>query len=142
MTDYIQKMMKMVGAEAKYFVKGKIEDASIYATFPTEKDAKTYQSEFGGNLTIEYDFTPEKQLEIIKLISKNDDEDVKALAIDNNTRENDYCFLYRFYAGDDNLYERRRIYNQDFPQALAQLTTELMMSNEIDKEKVKEILEK
>lgn len=69
-------------------------------------------------------FTAEKQLELIKLISD-----------------------FRLYAMEDGTYDIRGRYIEvtdtkgNFSQALAQLTTELMNAGELDKEKVKEVLE-
>lgn len=72
-------------------------------------------------------FTAEKQLEIIKLIGKSTD-------------------LHYFGYGMSSLSESTdaniiEVEHKDFTQALAQLTTELMKAGELDKEKVKEILQ-
>ncbi len=71
------------------------------------------------------DFTPEKQLEIIKLIGQRQE------------------VLYTFDFEGDCVFqvENTVIHNEDFVQALAQLTTELMKAGELEKEKVKGILE-
>ncbi len=71
-------------------------------------------------------FTAGKQLEIIKLIGKSTD-------------------LHYFGGGMSSLSESSdegviEVGNNDFTQALAQLTTELMKARELDKSKVKEIL--
>lgn len=72
-------------------------------------------------------FTAEKQLKIIKLIGKTTDlhywgGGMSSLA--NNTDE-----------------DIIGVENDDFTQALAQLTTELMKVGELDKEKIKKILQ-
>lgn len=74
-------------------------------------------------------FTAEKQIEIIKLIVQNGT--LTTLQIEYFTKEKDYKL---------STYQKAANYNKDFSEALAQLTTELMNTGELDKEKVKEIL--
>lgn len=86
----------------------------------------------GKLVTKERNFTAEKQLEIIKLIGFSDysisiykkGRGAISVAVEPNT------FKYSYSARA-----------QDFTKALAELTTELMKANELDKEKVKGILE-
>lgn len=78
-------------------------------------------------------FTAEKQLDVIKLIGKVKDFNC---FFDNRSGE------WFFSAGLELpiIFDWQES-NQDFTQALAQLTTELMKAGELDKGKVKEVLE-
>lgn len=111
MNDWFSEMMWTAGVEGKW-VK--------YETETTDGCIN-----FGSKLTYP-DFTPVKQLEIIKLLLNGLSE-------------------FRGYKGLSNEYHlwfnHFNIGHKDFIQALAQLTTELMKAGELDKEKVKEILE-
>lgn len=75
------------------------------------------------------DFTAEKQLELIKLIGL----------------QGNVCIAKRHYGNCNWMitthHKNGAGDNQDFTEALAQLTTELMNAGELDKEKVKEILQ-
>lgn len=128
MTNHIEEMMKTAGVEPVYIVKENREDAKMKCTFPTRKDAEYYQNKFGGELIEGFDFTDEKQLEIIKLIV-------------------DKCNTLNIFKGfsKDSAYDigaiedwgeyKYKSENQDFTQALAQLTTELMKAGKLDKKK-------
>ncbi len=70
------------------------------------------------------DFTAEKQLQIIKLLNDTSDLHCVHNTLSSLTEE-----------------EAIEVYNEDFTQALAQLTTELMNAGKLDKKKVKGILE-
>lgn len=72
------------------------------------------------------DFTAEKQIELIKLIAKTL---IFFSAMYNHSGEYDLCIN-----GISGIQD-------DFTQALAQFTTELIKAGELDKQKVKEILE-
>lgn len=152
MTDHVTEMMQTAG----------IEPIKIIKNFPTYEAA----SKFGFKLTgtpklnkgkfkigsytnnqdvfqvhwSEYpDFTTEKQLELIKLISINRiGKDYKILEIDRDEIDNLYYFSL---TNKEDKCQSKYVSNKDFTQALAQLTTELMNAGELDKEKVKEILE-
>lgn len=86
------------------------------------------------------DFTPEKQLEVIKLITstsiKNDNSDNNAPcyihALNPNLYEKD-----RWAIGTDYLLEQ----DETFENALAKAVTALINENELDKQEVKRILE-
>lgn len=114
MTDYIEQMKKTAGVKMQLDVCLSClkEDICQYCN-------KKLLGEY-----IYPDFTAEKQLELIKLISD-----------------------FHLYVMNDGTYELRGKYititdtEGDFPPALAQLTTELINAGELDKEKVKEILE-
>jgi len=117
MTDYIEEMMKTAGVNlfldckrcgAKNFALALCIEVNCKATYPC--------------------FTPEKQLDIIKLIVS---ETIQTIEIDK---------VGNFYTVETLEYSFEPI--QDFTQALAQLTTKLMKANELDKQKVKEILER
>lgn len=85
------------------------------------------------------DFTAEKQLELIKLISTNRiGKDYKILEIDRDEIDNLYYFSL---TNKEDKCQSTYVSNKDFTQALAQLTIELMNAGELDKNKVKEILE-
>ena len=86
-------------------------------------------------------FTASKQLEIIKLIIELPYKFVD-YALGLGKVDNDYCIERELPTP----YESRNCYvclgrNQDFTQALAELTTELMNTGKLDKNKVKEILQ-
>jgi len=124
MTDYIEEMMKTAGVEPTitYFAAVNPYSETSLAKSVTEKRS----------------FTPEKQLEIIKLIATNKiGEDYRNIAFDKDEINDKWYFSV-------NIHKKVNAYisnNLDFSQALAQLTTELMKAGELDKEKVKEILE-
>lgn len=115
MIDYIKQMMEIAGVQ-----KGvPIYDRGVCIAIAKDRFP---------------DFTAEKQLEIIKLIADN---------------ENGVCGIGIFKIADDyyctpeNYWQigKRATKNQDFTQALAQLTMELMEMDKLDKKKVKEILQ-
>lgn len=143
MVNNIEKMMRTAGIEPKYEDCCKIADkywnneelANEYDTFDNYMNKNCTEGDSGACFsTCKYaydkkiypDFTPEKQLEIIKLISKIDG------------------VVYTFdFDGDWHIVIKNiNVFNKDFIQALAQLTTELMEAGELDKNKVKEILER
>lgn len=74
-------------------------------------------------------FTAEKQLEIIKLIAQESILKMLSMPISKS---------WEISVGPSGKYGG----NMDFTQAIAQLTTELMKLGELDKEKVKEVLER
>lgn len=131
MTNHIDEMMKTAGCKQQYcgwldmgdldtqykFVRcDTLEEWNDNALFSRTSYSYDDENEDWKIPELKYpDFTAEKQLEIIKLIR-------------------DSYYLHRFYyaVGDT---------NKDFTQALAQLTTKLMNTGELDKQKVKEILE-
>lgn len=119
MTDYVTEMMETAGIKPKII-------ASY--TFKCGYNKKQYEKDI-----IEYpDFTAEKQLELIKLIALFDFE----ISIDIDKKS-----TYLFATPNTLRGEQISVENNDFTQALAQLTTELMNAGELDNEKVKEILE-
>lgn len=77
------------------------------------------------------DFTAAKQLEIIKLICQLDEFSFQCYLIPGSNQ----WVMEVLEIGIST------VNNTDFAQSLAQLTTELMNAGELDKEKVKEILE-
>ncbi len=95
-----------------------------------------------GELPESYpDFTSEKQLEIFQLIHQADYIDYITSYVDEIRKE--YVFkalLVCEFSSEEPIMHYAR--NQDFAQALAQLTTKLIKAGKLDKEKVKEILEK
>lgn len=119
--NYIEQMMKTAGI------------VSCDKNCPNYKFNTACYSDDKGNIPwpIKYpDFTAEKQLEIIKLIVQNGT--LNTLQMEYFIKEKDYKL---------STYRKESNYNKDFTQALAQLTTELMNAGELDKEKVKEVLE-
>lgn len=122
MTDYIEEMMKTAGI--------------------SETDIPNYLSVGAFNywrINGYPDFTAEKQLELIKLLSKNRiGKDYKILEIEQDEIDN---LCYFSLTNKDNRCQSTYVSNQDFIQALAQLTIKLMNAEKLDKEKVKEILE-
>lgn len=83
-------------------------------------------------------FTPKKQLEIIKLISRNQDDNYyHSVEIYQNNVTRSYYIARVDNIGSPDKYAG----GINFEQALAQLTTELMMAGELDIKKVKEVLE-
>ncbi len=118
MTDYIEEMMQTAG----------VEPYPQEILFPNEYEYPM--------------FTPEKQLEIIKLIVNISTEHTYPLIIDKDDWDKD-CYNFRSeYINDEDEEAVKDVVNPDFTQALAQLTTKLMNAGELDKKKVKEILEK
>lgn len=115
--NYIDEMMKRAG----------VSETDI----PNGADDYTYGYWLANGCP---PFTAEKQLEIIKLICISEYEFTLDI-------QNKKCFLfatpYRFIDQG----EQRECADNDFAQALAQLTTELMNAGELDKEKVREVLE-
>lgn len=111
MTNYIDEMMKTAGVE--------LTISYFVAVNPQSKISPA------KSVTEKRRFTAEKQLEIIKLVGKIDG------------------VVYTFdFDGDWHIIIKNiNIFNKDFTQALAQLVTELMKAGELDKKKVKEILE-
>lgn len=131
MTDYITEMMETAGIEPVFLVEENSERMKAKATFHNYDEAESYQSKFGGDIRKCFDFTAEKQLEIIKLIMKIEhftlvDKEVSVTSM-KNKNIGMWC-------------KDATSYSSDFTQALAQLTTELMRAGELDKEKVKEVL--
>lgn len=119
MTNPIEEMMKT--AE----VNGEI--ISCDKNCPNYKFNTACYSDNKGNIPcpVRYpDFTAEKQLEIIKLLSK------KKITIGSD----DGLFWF-------NISGYYPFFKADFTQALARLTLDLMNDEELDKSKVKEILE-
>ncbi|MDE6138560.1 MAG: hypothetical protein K2F57_03730 [Candidatus Gastranaerophilales bacterium] len=131
MTNYIEDMMKTAGVEPVYIVKENSERMKAKAIFHKKNEAENYQKKFGGELSKGFNFTAEKQLEIIKFIGSRKDFYINIAGA-----------KWELSAlSDSNFDGILEIQNQDFTQALAQLTTELMNTGELDKEIVKEILE-
>lgn len=125
MTDYIEQLMKTAGVKptVTYF-----EKVNPLAEISSAK-----------SVTKARNFTAEKQLELIKLLSKNRiGKDYKILEIEQDEIDN---LCYFSLTNKDNRCQSTYVSNQDFTQALAQLTIKLMNAGELDKEKVKEIFE-
>ncbi len=144
MINYIEEMMMTAGVELRYFVKENSERMKAKAVFHKKSEAEIYQANFGGELTVGYDFTPEKQLEIIKLIGKvesllADEEDGISFSFTEDKCKIKYNPYTSYY--NDDISCGNEVIDYTFENALAQLTTELMKAGELNKEKVKEILE-
>lgn len=119
MTNHIEEMLKTAGLEGEF-----------YATWDSqETQMKNFQE-----WTKYPDFTAEKQLEIIKLII----DKCHTLDIFKGWAKGSIYYFGSMEEGNMYRYNGR---NKDFTQALAQLTTELMNAGELDKSKLKEILE-
>lgn len=134
MTNHIDEMMKMAG------VNGKI--ISCDANCPYYKFNIACYSDDKGNIPcpIEYpDFTAEKQLEIIKLILKSDDID----ELNQYYSEIRKCYVFNALSLPDELGFKSSwtAENKNYDLALAELVVMLMNAGELDKEKVKEVLE-
>ncbi len=124
MTNYIEVMMRTAGVEKEEI----------------KTPGRDWDNEGLASWYIEYvypDFTPEKQLEIIKLIASKETYSDKGVEL-GMYYENNSWGIELWTKGGYTVIEFR---NKHFTQALAQLTTGLMMAGELDKEKVKEILE-
>lgn len=97
------------------------------------------------NCSVEHDkiyphFTAEKQIELIKLISTNKiDKNYKILEIDKD--EIDSLFYFSLSDREDRC-QSIYVSDKDFAQALAKLTIALFTTGNLDKEKIKEILER
>lgn len=126
MTDYVTEMMKTAGVE-KHFAfyecdKGRSSIGCPGITCNVCDGIKNLKEVYKYP-----DFTAEKQINIIKLLGKSTD-------------------LHYFGWGMSSLSESTdegiiEVENDDFTQALAQLTTKLMNASELDKKKVREVLE-
>ncbi len=132
MTDYIEEMMKTAG----------ILGDSICSNCDRNAPDDTLGLCCNGCLSIDKEiypsFTAEKQLEIIKLIGKNICKNCYTLEIETDDVERFYILSL---INQRNGIRQFNVFDTDFTQALAQLTIELMDSGELDKSKVKEILE-
>ena len=117
MTNHIEEMMRTAGVE-----KNDCENCDQVVNI----DCLLYGCDKQGFP----DFTAEKQLEVIKLIGSEGLLRMLLMPISKN---------WEISAGYLGKYEYGS--NIDFNQALAELTTELMKAGELDKEKVKGILE-
>lgn len=138
--NYIEQMMKI--AECKTHPMGCTNDDVNEYTDYISNDCEGDCEDCTWYDPDEYypEFTAEKQLELIKLISKNQiGKDYKILEIDRDEIDNLYYFSL---TNKEDKCQSTYVSNQDFAQALAQLTTELMKAGELDKEKVREILER
>lgn len=117
--NYIEEMMKML--DIGYI--GECQKGIEYAK-SCNKEISCEECEF---ILKQYpDFTPKKQLEIIKLICNKTD-------------------FYACYKGNclsvlSEECDLIEVNNTDFSQALAELTTKLIKANESDKQEVKRIL--
>jgi len=133
MTNYIDEMIKTAGVREIYW-SFESADGNTYTWELNEDGNEKHNMCFFGKPELKQRyFTAEKQLEIIKLIGKVKDFNC---FFDENDKE------WVFSAGLTlpvcfDIQESHK----DFAQALAQLTTELLKAGELDKEKVKEILE-
>lgn len=122
MTNFVEQMMKTAGF--------------------SQTDIPQYLNDYTYNfwLANEYPpFTAEKQLELVKLILCSDDID----ELNQYYNEIRKCYVFNALSLPDEAGFKSSwtAENQDFTQALAQLTTELMKAGELDKEKVREVLE-
>lgn len=132
MIDYIEQMMETAGVDLI---------VSYPDLFFTEVENDFSRSQY--EVQTYPDFTAEKQLELIKLIIETE-----GFCGFTNFQNNDKWSIscgFNFPVGpnpakgiDFNPTFRKC---ETFEQALAQLTTELMNAGELDKEKVKEILQ-
>lgn len=118
MTDYIEEMMKTAEMNKQIMCEWTCKGSGLCSSFCEHYKSKKL---------VYPPFTPDKQLEIIKLIVS---ETIQTIEIDK---------VGKFYTVETLEYSCKPI--QDFAQALAQLTVELMKTGELDKQKVKEILE-
>lgn len=143
MTNHIENMMRTAGVEEQYY-SFMSADGNTYTWELNEDGNEKYNMRFIGRPVLKQrNFTTEKQLEIIKLIG-----DIYIQST---------CIKYGVYAVSDGYYDRdyeeydaelkyEKCFNygdkNPFEQALAQLTTELMNTGDLGKQKVKEILER
>lgn len=117
MTNFVEQMMKTAGCRKQIMCKWTCKGQEICNA--RCEHFKTKQDVFPP-------FTAEKQLELIKLLLSG---------LCDFTGYHGLCDKYHLCFG------HTRAEHQDFTQALAQLTTELMNAGELDKEKVREVLE-
>lgn len=113
--NYIEQMMQMA----------EVEPEPIYSEVWADEQMGVYFP----------DFTAEKQLEIIKLISSKNY--LSTIQYEDGSRG----FTVEYYKTDKNNTLIWHVVEPTFAQALAKLTTKLMKADDLDKEKVKEILE-
>lgn len=115
MTNYIEEMMNTAGVDLMHLDCEKCGAQRFALGQCAETNCQS----------IHPDFTAEKQIEIIKLLNDTRDFHCVNNALSALTEDGDEI----------------EVHGKDFTQALAQLTTELMNAGELDKQKVKEILE-
>lgn len=119
MTNFVEQMMKTAGVNPEPIYSEVWADEQVGVYFP--------------------DFTAEKQLELIKLILCSDDID----ELNQYFNEIRKCYVFNALSLPDEIGFKSSwtAENQDFTQALAQLTIALMNADELDKEKVREVLQ-
>lgn len=143
MTNYIEAMMRTAGMKKECIYNFRTENNNIVALDKKQHliDLITHCKCKGKVIKTTMtpmpyypDFTAEKQLEIIKLIGNRNQH----IIITQGLVDGKIGFIICKDSKNGGL----MVCNQDFTQALAQFTTELMKAGELDKQKVKEILEK
>lgn len=126
MTNHIELMMRTAGVELIYDCM--VEPAECKYLYYEQKPDCDKECDIGKHFP---DFTAEKQLEIIRFLG--------------NTYSFGISGSKMCVTSFDGRVSQHLFYNNEanigFTQALAQLTTELMNANELDKSKVKEILQ-
>ncbi len=143
MTNYIEEMMRSAGVEPDRQKCNACKNCSTCQLFKgiirnRLNKFKTIEECQKASILYPY-FTPAKQLEIIKLICKNTlGKDYRSF---NQERDEITGFYHLSLINHEYKHKTFHVKNEDFTQALAQLTTELMKANELDKSKIKEILE-
>lgn len=143
MTDFVEQMMKIAGIKPYFIYHYKLsnvkDEIAHVSTIVLERERISHFHKFGYGKICKVvncglpDFTAEKQLELIKLIVNQN----KSIVINSALVDHKSGFLIM----KDSLFLDSIGANTDFTQALAQLTTKLMKAGELDKGKVKEILE-
>lgn len=133
--NHIEEMMKTAGVFGQIIFCG--ENCPNYS-FHT-----ACYSDDKGNIPcpVNYpNFTAEKQIELIKLILNSDDID----ELNQYFNELRKCYVLNALSLPDEVGFKSSwsAENENFHLALAELTTMLMNSGELDKQKVKEILER
>lgn len=121
--NHIEEMMKTAGVT---LIENKCQDCK----YNMEECSAYYCADFKYP-----DFTAEKQLEVFQYLCAN----INYMHIETGIEDDKEYWLISSTTLSYELYEGEA---GSFVQALAQLTTELMTAGELDKEKVKEILEK
>lgn len=128
MTNQIEEMMKTAGCKKQIMCEWTCKDA---------EKCNTNCEDFETKQNVYPPFTAEKQLEVIKLIIVLAERTHCQLQVE----KKDNVWIMYIIGYDSDFEGPYSVHSQDFTQALAQLTTKLINAGELDKEKVKGILE-
>lgn len=135
MTNHIEELMKAAGVEKQYY-SFKSADGSTYNWELNENGNEKYKKHFIGEPELkERTFTPEKQLELIKLVLK------KPYIEWEQYFENNKFIMKADMPDETYACLTIDIENTEYALALAEFITELLKIKRLDKSEVMRILE-